>query len=276
MRTKKTATLAGAALLIGGIGILVAQEKRQTPGQTQMDLAGDYNNYYGQKPNKFKDPSRYLAKVDLDGDLNYDGEVSNTDPADGGAFEQTPPGLIVGAGEMTKLVIRIRPYRVDFKGDAVVALEAAGINRNVRSGKFAEGEAATGMGHIRVWLSPQKREEDLLIDTQQGLFKREWRLERVPPQIAALSDEAQGADLLPVPRTVYVEGVSPSPKHPGDIRLLLKVFHDDKERTGINPKFRLSSNVVTFRPSYDHILFTVTREPRRKSFINENSDGVWR
>ena len=42
--------------------------------------------------------------------------IDNDDPADNGAFQQTPPGLVVGVGEMSKLILRLRPYRLDFKG----------------------------------------------------------------------------------------------------------------------------------------------------------------
>ena len=77
--------------------------------QTGKDLAGDVSRYFGQRANFYRDNSRKLAKLDLDGDLNYDGTINNDDPADNGAFQQTPPGLVVGKGEMSKVVIRLTP-----------------------------------------------------------------------------------------------------------------------------------------------------------------------
>ena len=108
--------------------------------RTDRDIPGDTNKYFGQRDNQFRDLGRRLAKIDLDADFNYDGVVDNDDPADNGAFQQTPPGLVLGTGELSKLVLRIRPYHLDFKGRAVVSLRVDGINRGHKSGQFASFE----------------------------------------------------------------------------------------------------------------------------------------
>jgi hypothetical protein len=125
-----------------GGGAYPAWETQVAPEvrRTDLDWAGSYHKYYGQTRNQYGDKERKIAKVDLDGDFNYDGIIDNYDPGDNGEFQQIPPGLVVGVGELTQLVLRIRPYRVDYYGDAVVALELDGINRGDRSGRFSSFE----------------------------------------------------------------------------------------------------------------------------------------
>jgi len=240
-----------------GSANVASQEK-----QTDLDLAGDVGRYFGQRANLYRDSNRKLAKVDLDADFNYDGTINNDDPADNGAFQTTPPGLVLGQNEMSKLVIRLTPYKIDYQGRAKVKLQVDGINREAKNGKFAEGEENTGMGHIIVWLDSSKKEK--IVDSRDpNLRSFEWTL-----------DERSPANLQIIPRTLYVEGVSPSPKHSGDIRLLISVY-DDNPNYDINPKMDPRRWVKTFRPSYDHILVTVRQKPQEKNFINNNAEGVW-
>lgn len=230
--------------------------------QTDLDLAGDISRYFGQRANLYRDNNRKLAKIDLDGDLNYDGVINNEDPADGGAFESTPPGLVVGVGEMSKLVVRLTPYKIDYQGRAKVKLQVDGINRDNKSGKFADGEEKNGMGHIVVWRDASKKEK--IVDSRDpNLRSFEWTL-----------DERTPANLQIIPRTLYVEGISASPKHSGDIRLLISVY-DDNPNYDINPKMDPRRWVKTFRPSFDHMLLTVRAQPQEKNFINNNAEGVW-
>jgi hypothetical protein len=222
---------------------------------TDKDLAGDVSRYFGQRANLYRDNSRKLAKLDLDGDFNYDGTINNADPADNGAFQQTPPGLVIGKGEMSRVVIRLTPYKINYEGHAKVRMEISGINRDDKSGNFNSPEEETsGMGHIVVWRDASKREK--ILDSRHPETRiHEWTLD----------DRIFPSNLQIVPRTLYVEGVGISPRHLGDIRLLVSIFD---ERSNANP-------IATFRPSFDHILITVSASPQEKAFVNANVEGVW-
>ena len=243
-----------------GDGKSVANGGQAVP--TDMDLAGDMGRYFGQRASLYRDNNRKLAKIDLDGDFNYDGTISNEDPADNGGFQTTPPGLVVGVGELTRVVIRVTPYKIDYQGRAKVRLQIDGINRDDKSGKFTDGQEASGMGHIAVYLDSSKKHK-ILDSRNPGQRTYEWTLDNRTP-----------ANIMVVPKTVYVEGLSASPRHLGDVRLLLSIFDD-------NPSYEAASKLdprkwfKTFRPSYDHILLSVTPKPHEKYFVNENAEGVW-
>ena len=91
--------------------------------QTNKDAPSSFHKYFGQRVNSWRDAERQIAKLDIDADMNQDGMIQNIDPADGGAFEATPPGMILGVGELTRFIIRLLPYRVDFEGEVVVGLQ---------------------------------------------------------------------------------------------------------------------------------------------------------
>lgn len=276
MKTQRATLLRYATATVSAIAVMpcllssvaLSQDKQPidtnsvagSASATDMDLAGDVSRYFGQRANLYRDNNRKLAKIDLDGDFNYDGIIDNFDPADNGAFQQTPPGLVVGTGELSKIVIRLTPYKIDYQGRAKVRLQADGINRDDKSGRFAEGEAASATGRIRVWSDATKKE--LILDSHAGPLYVDWNLDMRTP-----------ANLQIVPRTLYVEGVSSSPRHQGDIRLLLSVFdepsNNDTDSKSITRLFK------TFRPSYDHILLTVRSAPQSKNYVNNNNEGVW-
>jgi hypothetical protein len=234
--------------------------------ETNRDLPGDFHKYYGQRSTLYRDKERKLAKLDIDGDMNYDGKIDNHDPADNGAFQQTPPGLVVGKGEMSKLIIRLTPYRVDFQGEAVVTLEVAGINRSNKSGEFKDlDDELASTGTVKIWRDLSKKE--LLIDSTNP-DKRfcEWTVDdtKYPANLPGI-----------VPRTVYVEGITPSPRFIGDIRILVTVSHraqgSSRERFSESRKKLLKR----FRTSFDHLLVTVNPKPHQKEFINANAEKVW-
>lgn len=252
--------------------------------ETEMDLPSDFHRYYGQRVNMWRDQERKVAKLDIDTDMNYDGTIDNDDPADNGAFEGTPPGLVLGEGELSKVLIRLTPYRIDYEGEVVLTLEVAGINRALKSGQFESfEEEVAATGRIRVWKDASRRE--LLLDSADP-EKRfyEW-----------VADETQYPANLPgvYPRLVYVEGVSATGKggrsgkavvsekgmveggYSGDLRLLATVSHREKgtPREGY-PQYR-QRFLKSFRTSFDHILFTVRELPQEKVFINNNAEGVW-
>ncbi|MCB1227139.1 MAG: hypothetical protein KDK99_15075 [Verrucomicrobiales bacterium] len=231
--------------------------------ETQMDVAGDVSKYFGQRQNLYRDPNRKLAKIDVDGDFNYDGTINNFDPADNGAFQQTPPGLVVGVGELTRVVVRLTPYKIDYEGRAKVRLEVTGINRDAKSGEFdSDEERRNGMGHIIVW---DTNRETKLIDTRDPeRLSYEWTID----------DRVYPYNLQIVPRAIYVEGVSPSPRYQGDIRLLMSVT-DENPNYLVDPKANPVRVARFFRPTYDHILLTVTPTPQEKRYINANAEKVW-
>ena len=255
-------------------------------GETDRDLPGDASKYYGQRRNQFKDVGRRLAKIDLDADFNYDGVIDNHDPADNGAFQQTPPGLIVATGELSQLVLRLRPYHLDFKGRAVVSLQVDGINRGHKSGKFASAEdERASVGHIRVWKDASRRQ--LILDSRDPARQVfEWAIDdsKFPANVPGI-----------VPRTLYVEGVEPSGEYSGDVRLLVKVQHrkDGATTTPYSGGAKSSKGIIydtggaqptrskrvrfkRFSTSYDHILLTIQSSPHPKEFVNGNTAGVWK
>jgi hypothetical protein len=257
--------------------------------QTNKDAPSDFHKYFGQRVNSFRDAERQIAKLDMDADMNHDGLIQNIDPADGGAFEATPPGMILGVGELTRFVIRLIPYRVDFEGEVVVTLDVEGINRGVKSGEYATlDEELASMGHIRVWRDKDKK--SLLLDSRdpaKRMVEFTTQYKTYPYNLP-----------MTVPRAVYVEGLKPSPKYIGDIRLLCTVSHRATQTEGrqeanataevaagsvtaakqpqpVEKKPNILSNIKSFRTSFDHILLTVQPKPTVKQFINDNNEGVW-
>jgi len=270
-----TAASVCAILALGGMGTgLFAGEsakgvipaEQQRGAETQMDLPNTFHKYYGQNANHYRDAEKKVAKIDVDGDLNYDGVVSNTDPGDNGAFEGTPPGLVLGVGEMSKLVLRLAPYRLDFEGEVVVTIEVAGINRASKTGTFANfEEEQASVGRIRVWRDASKSQ--LLLDSGKS--------DKLVYEF--IMDSSLYPANLPgvVPRTFYVEGVRSSGEFTGDVRLLTTVSCRKPGTTPEGYAEERKSLIKTFRTSFDHMLFTVRPQPMKKDFINNNAEGVW-
>lgn len=236
--------------------------------RTEQDWAGSYNRYYGQRRDQYKDKQRRIAKVAIDGDFNYTGTIEPGDPGAHGAFKRTPPGLVVGVGEMSKLLLRIVPYRVDWTGDAVIALEVVGINRSDPSGLFdsLEQEVAN-TSRVRVWRDAARTE--LLLDSADPNLRRvEWEMDNTR---TAMGGAITGMNLpfQSYPRAVYVEGISPHGPYLGDIRLLITCEHRDAEEDG-RPSFG------RFRSAWNHMLMTVTPEPMAKEFVvSEALQDIW-
>jgi hypothetical protein len=234
--------------------------------ETEMDLPSSYHKFFGQNVTYYKDAERKVARIDVDADLNYDGSISNEDPADNGAFEVTPPGLVLGVGEMSKVIMRLRPYRVDFLGDVVVGIEIGGINRAAKTGRFESfEEEKAAVGRVRVWKDKNKTE--LLLDSgDPSKLSYEFTM-----------DAANYPANLPdaVPRALYIEGVGVSGQYAGDVRLLTTVSYRDKETEAKVPASERKHLPQTFRTAYDHMIFTVKSQPMKKSFVNDNAEGVW-
>lgn len=203
-----------------------------------------------------------IAKLDLDGDFNYDGIVDNDDPSENGLVQQTPPGLVLGTGEMTRMVIRFSPYQINIDTKVRFELSVAGINRGDKTGRYdsLEQELAS-VGHIRVWADPEKKK--LLLDSSKAdhrVFTLD--LEDVNPE-----------SVIRVPHFIFVEGYKPSGKFAGDIRLLARVIDvraaESEQKQGIAKALA----GVGFRPSYDHVLITVQSAPHAKSLVGRGE--VW-
>jgi hypothetical protein len=231
-----------------------------------MDIPGNFHHYYGQSVNQWRDSERKIAKLFIKMDNNYDGTIDIADPADGGAFKSTPPGCMLGVGELSKCLIRLNPYRVEFDGEIVVTLEVAGINRGDESGEFRSfEEEQASVGHVRVWADPSKKQ--LLLDSADPHRRFvEW-LPKWNTYPYNLPNE--------VPRIVFVEGTSVSPRYLGDLRLLITIAQrvpGSKREDYLESRKKLLKG---FRTSFDHILLTVVKSPVRKEFINNNAEAVW-
>lgn len=274
-KSKQTAIYGGLLLSVSVASLSLvstaeAGDKNPVPRaqglETNEDLPGDFNKYFGQRKNYYRDPERKLAKLDLDGDFNYDGTIDNDDPADNGAFQQTPPGLVVGVGELTKLIVRLKPYKADYAGRAKFEIVVTGINRADKSGKFPSvEEEIASVGHIRIWRDANKSE--LLIDSSDPAM-RTWSTN--------IENRGPGNIIGVVPRTLYVEGAQASGQYLGDVRVMVRLY-DERVDFETDPKTRLARFIRQqgFRPSFDHILMTVAESSHQKAFINGNGEGVW-
>jgi hypothetical protein len=184
------------------------------------------------------------GRVDVDADMNYDGEISN-DSSDDGDLESSPPGLIVGKGEMSKLLLRLSPFKRVRAGapasktvsgpDIKVQMETRPIFLGSAKGTFPDAQAeAEKAGHIRIWTN-EKREVLLLDSKDTNKRSVQWPL-----------DDEQA------PGSVYVETVEGSV--PGSLHMLTVTM------------FKQGSNVTDPKNASDFILVTprdqtVRRDP---------------
>ena len=220
-------------------------------GKTELDDPGLHDVRFVIPEGGMK-PPRKLSKIDLDSDLDYDGTFDNSAPAEQFQREFLPPGLEVGVGELTRLLLRFKTYGEVAAGDLVVVLEVSPIDRDSPSGEGGRGFAS---GRIRVWRDQERRE--LLLDSgDPSKLRMEWSFD---------PGERSGG----IPRAVYLEGVGVSPKHDGDLRLLA--------HSGA-PEARSAEGGGLGVPAlraYDHLLVTVREKPVEKEFINNNAEAVW-
>ncbi len=191
-----------------------------------------------------------LAKIDLDGDFNYDGQILNDDPTDNGAVQVTPPGLVLGLGEVTKLGLRIKPYREDWLGEAALILEVAGINRARESGEFESlEEEMDNMGHVLIYADPGLTQ--LLIDSRNPEMRRYvWTADSINSPATMSKDGKTLITMGGLPSMFFVQGVGVS-KAEGDVRVLVKI---ESRRTAFQ----------TFATTFDHNLITVAPQPHPK------------
>lgn len=218
-------------------------------GKTDMDDPGLHDPRFV-PATKGRDHRRKLSKIDLDSDLDYDGTFDNSSPSGQLQREFIPPGLEVGVGELTRLLLRFKTYEELAAGALVVVLEVSPIDREISQGTAVD-DAATG--RIRIWRDQDRKE--LLLDSMDPEKRRfEWTFD--PAKISG-----------GIPRTVYLEGVAVSPKHEGDLRLLV--------HSGPPEVLDAPADEGTAQPAFDHLLVTVRKEPVDKEFINNNAEAVW-
>jgi hypothetical protein len=168
--------------------------------------------------------STRIGKVRIEGDVNYSVTIDNGDLALGHHPKRNPYGLIVGAGEMTKLLLTVEPsdrlptlgepkIRMPFK-ILVASLELRGVNLGHTKGKFASFEdEVAACGRVLVWLDHTKRY--LLLDSADPTRRRvEWPYANSVP-----------------PERVFVEGITPT--QPGGA-FIVTLELDDANRRGLS------------------------------------------
>lgn len=271
MNTAKQVLLAGLAIAITAtVPTSNGQELQGNGTPTRLDLPSSDQQRADQrlKEKAQRRAKGRLAKLDLDGDFNYDGTIRDEDPTDNGTYQRTPPGLIIGKGELSKLVLRLTPYEIDFEGTAVVTMEIAGVNRDHPTGEFSSFEQeADSVGRLRIWKDATRK--ILLLDSADPNRRYiEWVLdsELYPSNIPHV-----------VPKTVYAEGIKPSSKFLGDLRILVTISRraDENAKKGLFSRFLKSKENGQYHTVFDHILLTVRDKPQPKEYVNENKENVW-
>ncbi|HYF34220.1 MAG TPA: hypothetical protein VD994_02930 [Prosthecobacter sp.] len=156
-------------------------------------------------------PLNTLGKVKVNVDINYSGDITQTDAALGNGAKRNPYGLVIGTNEMTKFMLTCIPNqdrrpsmgepttKMDFH-KLVCSLEIRGVNLGDRLGRFASfEEEVSQVGRILVWLDSSRRY--LLLDSADPARRRiEWPYaSSVPPQrvyVQALENTQPGAAFL--------------------------------------------------------------------------------
>lgn len=189
-------------------------------GPTMM-RPSSYYRFYG---------SRFgtMGQVKIASDLTYDTKINAYDANLGNAGKRNPYGLIVGSGEVSKLLLTCRPNadrqpglgnpKIQMPFHLLVAsLDIRGVNLSRKDGRFAsfEEEVAT-CGRILVWLDHTK--QYLLLDSADPERRRvEWPYSTSVP-----------------PERVFVEGVVPTQPGGG---FYITMALDDSNRQGLSKLF---------------------------------------
>lgn len=218
-------------------------------GKTDMDNPGLHDSRFVPAM-KGREHRAKLSNIDLDSDLDYDGAFDNSSPSGQFRREFIPQRLEVGVGELTRLLLRFKIYEELAAGALVVVLEVSPIDREISRGT-AGGDAANG--RLRIWRDQERKE--LLLDSMDPERRRfEWTFD--PAKISG-----------GIPRTVYLEGVAVSPKHEGDLCLLV--------HSGPPAVVDASADEETAHRAFDHLLVTIRKKPVDKEFIKNNAEAVW-
>ncbi len=223
------------------------------PGKTDLDDPSNHDpSLFVPADRTGRDGASRLSKVDLDADLNYDGTFQNSDPSDQSINETVPPGLELGKGEVSRLLVRFKTYETDFTGDLVVTLSVKPVNRDSTTGEFASNPGSS-VGRVRIWADQARKQ--LLVDSGDNAKSSfQWKFDK--------SQRTGG-----IPRSLYIEGVSVSPKFKGDVRVMVIASHSSGGAAPAPGSLYLSA--------FDHLVVTVKDQPVKKDFINNNVEGIW-
>jgi hypothetical protein len=237
-----------------GVKTVASTASPAFPGKTILDDPGANDPRLAVPVNALgKVVASRLTKIDLDSDLDYDGTINNEESSDQLSAEHVPPGLELGVGELTRMVLRLKVYDEAFAGDLDVSLEVTGINRDSASGSFPAGDSGQ-VGRIKVWRD-QARTELLLDSGDSSKLVKTWTYEK-------------GKRSGGIPKMVYVEGVEAAPKANGDLRLM--VISSPRSEGSVG-----GGKSSLYRSAFDHLLVSVLKDPVEKDFINNNLEGVW-
>lgn len=231
----------GASLVAGLIVVTCSAQAQQpalpqVPRETARDLNAGFANRVAESIRNYQDPNRRVFKFDLDVDTNRDGSIEEDD---NGWMEITPPGMVLAPGAVEQARLRLWSRFPYYPGDAVARLEIAGINRDNDTGEFASvQEEMSSTAHIIVWADKGKKVK--LLDSRDANKRAvEWVF--TPGYIIQ--------SRMGIPKNVYIEAISPSGKHSGDIRLIATV----------QPVKGRGQAGAKFYPSFDHLLITVSQ-----------------
>ena len=243
--TLSSARVAAVLALLSGVTAFAGdsagggEQPFKLPPETQRDMGSGYEHRMEEVLRILADPNANakVFKFDLDADLNRDGVINEYD---NGWLEYTPPGMVLKVGESTPVRVTLASHYAYYPGSAVARLSVAGINRAVPTGEFASLEdEIKNSGHIVVYTDSSKKKK-LLDSADPAKRVVEWII--------------HPGFLLPghsgIPSSVYVEATKPSGEFSGDIRLMAQI-------APLPPG--PGEKTYRFRPSEDHILFTVKK-----------------
>jgi len=196
-----------------------------------------------------------LGKVGINADFNYDGQIWGSE---GENAKVTPPGLVIGSDEMTKVLLTCNPDPVHLPQTGspkvmmrfhklAVILDVRGIDLSRKNGQYRSlDKEVEKCGRILVWAD--KYRKHLLLDSSDVTRRRLiWSY----------------ADSVPLPH-VYVEGVQAA--QPGGAHLITWELDDSY---GQNAFQRFFGEPAV----WDRLMLSV--RPRGLTKPNVDTDPVW-
>lgn len=194
-----------------------------------------------------------LGTVGINADFNYDGQIWRNEA---GNDKVTPPGLVIGTDEMTKVLLSCSPdpgyqsgsIKVSMRFHKLaVILDVRGIDLSKKNGQYRSlDKEIEKCGRILVWAD--KNRQHLLLDSSDPTRRRlMWSY----------------ADSVPLPH-VYVEGVDAA--QPGGAHFITWELDDSFGQNAIQRFFG--------EPAvWDRLMLTV--RPQGLTKPNVDTDPVW-